>query len=168
MLHNRTSRKNQSCSVKPAQTGKLAFKEAVLLFIASKQNFSGKKKCGYQEVALGSHFCRSRSLLFLKSFFGYYMYSCPRWWVPVCWHSKEFQNTLEWSITKVYLSGDKLTKSIVICSPLHTLRTGTESSSQEAHACFLSAFIVHETIPKVGWCLKGDWLEASPKTHVND
>ena len=32
----------------------------------------------------------------------------------ICWHAKEFQNSLEWSITKVYLLGAKLTEIVVI------------------------------------------------------
>ena len=67
---------------------------------------------------------------------------------------KKAPHSSEWSITKVYLSGNKLTERVVIHSPLCALGTGTKSSSQEAHENFSSASIVNETTPKVGWYLK--------------
>ena len=73
----------------------------------------------------------------------------------ICWLKKEFHNSLEWSITKVYLLGDKLTEIVAIHSPLGALGTGIESSSQEACTLFSSAFIAHETVPQAGWYLKG-------------
>ena len=76
-------------------------------------------------------------------------------WAPFCWHTKKFHNSPKWSITKVYLSEDKLTKRRGICSPLCVLGTGIKSSSQENHTCISSAFIVHEIIHKVGWYPKG-------------
>ena len=76
-----------------------------------------------------------------------------------------FNNSPEWRITKVYLFGDKLTERVAIHSPLHIMGTGTESSSQEGHTCFLSAFIVHETMPKIGQYLKDYLLKKFPKHH---
>lgn len=71
---------------------------------------------------------------------------------------KDFHTSSEWSKIKVYLLGIKLTERSVICSPLHVLGAGTESSSQGASAHILSVFIVHETTAKVGQWLKGCWL----------
>ena len=92
-----------------------------------------------------------------------YQHTCnPSAW-EACWCTKEFYNNLEYSITKVYLVGNKLTERVMILSALCVLGTGTESSSQEACACFSSAFIVHKTTPKVGWYLKGYWLKEFPQ-----
>ena len=66
-----------------------------------------------------------------------------------CWRTREFHNSPDWSITKVYLLGDKLTERVAIHSPLHELGTETKSSGQEDCSPFLSAFIVHETTLKV-------------------
>lgn len=44
----------------------------------------------------------------------------------------------------------------MICSPLQALKTRTESSSQDAHAYFSSAFIVYETTPKWADILKAE------------
>ena len=51
-----------------------------------------------------------------------------------CCHTKEFHNSPEWSMTKVYLFGDKLT--VATRSPLHALGTVTESSSKEGPHTF--------------------------------
>ena len=84
-------------------------------------------------------------------------------YVPVYWHTKEFHNSLEWSVAKIYLPGDKLTERVSIHSSLHALGTVTKSRSQEACSCFMSAFIEHETMPKVGWYLKSYWLKEFPQ-----
>ena len=76
-------------------------------------------------------------------------------WTPICWHTKELHNSPEWSITEVYLSGEKLTERVVTCSLLYVLVTVTKSSSQEAHLHFLSTFILCKTMPKVGQYFKG-------------
>lgn len=51
--------------------------------------------------------------------------------------------------------GDKLTVKGAIHSPLHALGTGTEFSSKAGCLHFSSAFVVHETVPKVNRYLKG-------------
>ena len=48
------------------------------------------------------------------------------------WPTKEFHNSPEWNITKVYLFGDKLTVRVLICSPLPTLGSGSESPQPRA------------------------------------
>ena len=63
---------------------------------------------------------------------------------------KGFHNSLEMIITKDCLFGDKLTVSITIHNPLYVLGTGTKFSSIEGCTHFSSAFVVHETVPKVG------------------
>lgn len=41
--------------------------------------------------------------------------------VDLCWCTKEFPNSPEWSITKINIHGDKLTERVVMHSPLHAL-----------------------------------------------
>ena len=75
----------------------------------------------------------------------------------LCWCTKEFHNSPEWNITNVCLFRDNLTERVGI--QLCLLGTGTESSSQESRSQILSAIIVYEISPKVGWYLKGYWLK---------
>ena len=81
-------------------------------------------------------------------------------WEQISW--------LFFTTTKVYLFGDKLTERVAIHSPLCVLGTGTESSSQEARACFSPAFITHETTSKVSQYLKGYWLKEFPQQLIPD
>lgn len=74
---------------------------------------------------------------------------------------KGFHNSLEMIITKDCLFGDKLTIKVVICNSLHVLGNG--ATCQETHACFSSAFTVHEAMPKVGQHLKDYWLKKFPQ-----
>ena len=80
-----------------------------------------------------------------------------------CSHTEEFYNSLEWSIVKVCLFGNKLTVRVVVHCPLHVLEAGTKSSSKEGCADFSSAVMAHETTPKVSWCFKGYWLKEFPQ-----
>lgn len=80
-----------------------------------------------------------------------------------CHRPKEFHNSLERSIIKVYLFGNKLTVKVAICSSLHVLGTGTESSRKERLTQFPGAFILYDTLPdKMGRYLKGCWLKEFP------
>ena len=80
----------------------------------------------------------------------------------MCSHTKEFHNSLKWSITVVYLFGDKLTVRVAICNPLCTMGTGTKSSRKEGHAHSLSALTVQATTTQVGHYLKHYWLNEFP------
>lgn len=76
----------------------------------------------------------------------------------LCRCVKEFHSSLDWSITKDWLFGDKLTVRVDIHSPLSALGTGTEPAKKGLHA-----LLVHETTPKVAKYLKGNWV---PTTYL--
>lgn len=60
---------------------------------------------------------------------------------PNCSWIKEFHNTPEWSLTKVYLFRDKLTVKVVIHSPMCALETETKSGRKKKKATH--AFYLH-------------------------
>lgn len=104
----------------------------------------------------GSHGCEEVPLPTEPSI-SHFLVKCRKPWHLFYVVVPEFHNSPEWTITKVYVFGNKLTVRAVISSPPHVLRTGTESIRKEICAHFSAAFVVHETTPKVGRDLKGDW-----------
>lgn len=83
---------------------------------------------------------------------------CPTW-VPKCRHIKEFHNSLEWSITSVYLFGGILTVKVAIWSSLYALKNRNWLQQKRGSCMSSSALTVPETIPKVGRYLKGYFLK---------
>lgn len=62
---------------------------------------------------------------------------------------RDFHNSPEWNIAKVYLFGDELPEKVVIRSPLCVLGTRNESSIKETFTYFKSAYVVHEPTPEL-------------------
>ena len=101
MLHSRTSHKNKNHSCcqqlfeQPAQMRKSSLKKLHCCF--QPANSLSEKNAVTKMLQLTPIFVGLPALCF-KSYFRSYVDPCSRWWVSFCWHTKEFHNSLEWSI----------------------------------------------------------------------
>lgn len=79
-----------------------------------------------------------------------------------CSSIKEFNNSLEWNITKVYLFGNKLAVRVVNCM-CWELEQNPRAKKEGSRAHFSSVLIILEITFNVGWNLKGYKLKKFPK-----
>lgn len=77
-------------------------------------------------------------------------------------HIKEFHKHPEWSTAKVYLFEDKThNKARDPCSSVCAESWKLNPAEKGTCKGFSSALRVHQTMPKMGWYLKGYWLKFS-------
>ena len=128
MLHNKISWKRQSFHTSINQEA--SFWWSCTAACSQSTDVATKKLC------LAPIFVGLEVLFFFLNFYRPYVDSCHRQQKLICWLTKDFYNSPEWSMTKVYLSGDTLIERVAIHSLLCMLGTGNKSTSQEAMHAF--------------------------------